>query len=338
MFRKGKRLWRPFKERAQLKTRACSTRLQRIVTDLAADLPFVQAAEKVKEHHGVVVPPETIRRILNKHAAALQEKQQDEIASLDWPAAQGEAQVIVQMDGGMVPIVSTDEEQADRRQGKTLQWKELKLGLAYPTGKATPVYGGTLTGGVDGAGSHLFHCAKAAGLGSNTQVHAVGDGASWIASQVEEKFGSNGSYLIDFYHACDYLAQASSACGGDQAAAWLKQQKTRLKANQVNQVLAELEPYCEPESTSDEKAPVRSCYRYFENHREQLDYAGAIEKGLPIGSGKIESAHRYVVQQRLKRPGAWWKIDGAERMLALRLNRANNQWEDYWSAPNQKAA
>jgi hypothetical protein len=38
-----------------------------------------------------------------------------------------------------------------------------------------------------------------------------------------------------------------------------------------------------------------------------------------VGSGEIESAHRYIAQQRLKRPGAWWRVDHAEYMLALRI-------------------
>ena len=49
--------------------------------------------------------------------------------------------------------------------------------------------------------------------------------------------------------------------------------------------------------------PVRACLRYLSNRPHQLDYKGALEKGLPIGSGEIESAHRYVIQQRLKLPG-----------------------------------
>lgn len=66
------------------------------------------------------------------------------------------------------------------------------------------------------------------------------------------------------------------------------------------------------------------------NRAHQLDYQGALERGLLIGSGEIESAHRYVVQQRLKRPGAWWTMQNAEYLLALRLNRANGLWEQYW--------
>ncbi len=45
---------------------------------------------------------------------------------------------------------------------------------------------------------------------------------------------------------------------------------------------------------------------------------------------QIQSAHRYIVQQRMKRPGAWWRAHNAEHMLALRLNRANRQWGSYW--------
>lgn len=60
-------------------------------------------------------------------------------------------------------------------------------------------------------------------------------------------------------------------------------------------------------------------------------YDEALAADLPIGSGEIESAHRYVAQQRLKRPGAWWKAEHAGYMLALRVTRINGGWETYWS-------
>jgi len=52
---------------------------------------------------------------------------------------------------------------------------------------------------------------------------------------------------------------------------------------------------------------------------------------LPIGSGEIESAHRYVFQNRLKIAGGWWKMENLGKMIALRVLRANGGWEDYWS-------
>ena len=62
-----------------------------------------------------------------------------------------------------------------------------------------------------------------------------------------------------------------------------------------------------------------------------MKYPEALAQGLPIGSGEIESAHRYVAQKRLQLPGAWWRVENAEYMLALRINRLNRDWEAYWA-------
>lgn len=56
--------------------------------------------------------------------------------------------------------------------------------------------------------------------------------------------------------------------------------------------------------------------------------------GLPIGSGEIESTHRYIPQKRLEIPGATWHPDTINPMLApmlaLPVIRANNWWADFW--------
>ncbi len=47
-------------------------------------------------------------------------------------------------------------------------------------------------------------------------------------------------------------------------------------------------------------------------------------RGLPIGSGEVESAHGCITpQKRLKIPGATWHPDTINPMLALRVIRAN---------------
>jgi hypothetical protein len=74
-----------------------------------------------------------------------------------------------------------------------------------------------------------------------------------------------------------------------------------------------LEAHREPEDVEDQPAPVRGCYRYLSNRIEQLDYQTALDNELPIGSGEIESAHRYIIQERLKLPGAGW--ESAKRMI-----------------------
>lgn len=84
--------------------------------------------------------------------------------------------------------------------------------------------------------------------------------------------------------------------------------------------------------------PVTACARYIRNRWSQLDYQGALARGLPIGSGEIESAHRYIIQKRLKLPGAWWTPHHIEAMLALRIKRANEEWDSLWKDSEKQAA
>ena len=69
---------------------------------------------------------------------------------------------------------------------------------------------------------------------------------------------------------------------------------------------------------------------------EQLQSIMAqFEQELPIGSGEVESAHRHILQKRLKIPGAWWRLERAEEMAQIRALRANQRWNEFWE---QKAA
>ena len=338
-YRKATKRIRPFAQSAQVSHRGCSRPLQRTVTDFGADLPFAQVMDKLVEHYGIVLGESTIRHITEGHAqtifAAAQRASPDSLRPRGTSAV-----VIVEMDGGMVPIVVPDAASEDRRKGKKLLWKEAKICLAHPQGSKTLAYGGTLQGDVDTAGEQLLACATRAGFGRHTHIHAVGDGAQWIADQVEDQFGAQSSYLLDFYHVCEYLGAAAGLIAGDAPAraAWMGEQKERLKTQQANQVLQALQPYLEEAGIADSEAPVRQCHRYLSHRSDQLDYQSALAQDLPIGSGEIESAHRYIVQKRLKLPGAWWRAANAEHMLALRLNRANGLWNDYWASDLKQAA
>jgi hypothetical protein len=306
--------------------------LQRAITDFAADDPFAQVALKLREHYGFEIGESTIQRVTLGHARAIFESGRP---SLAFPKAPGRhKQIVAQIDGGMIPVVEPAADQKDKRKGKKLSWKEAKISLAHAKGSRTPVYGGGIEGGVEVAGQRLFDCAVRAGFGADSHVHAVGDGAPWIIGQIEEQFGAQGSYLIDFYHVCEYLSAAAKTIAPDADAgkAWIEAQKDALKTGRADAVLRALDPHREAPEVSDEQAPVRACHRYLGARKDQLKYREALAEGLPIGSGEIESAHRYVAQKRLKLPGAWWLIEHAEYMLALRINRLNGDWEAYWAA------
>ncbi len=322
---------RPFVLGAKVSPRGCSRPLQRAITDFAADDPFARVPLKLREHDGFEIGESTIQRIALGHAQAVFASG---CPSLEFPKAPGlHKQIVAQIDGGMIPVVEPAADQKDKRKGKKLSWKEAKISLAHAKGSRTPVYGGGIEGGVEVAGRRLFDCAVRAGFGADSRVHAVGDGAPWIVGQIEERFGAQGSYLIDFYHVCEYLSAAAKTIAPDAAAekAWMEAQKDALKTGRADAVLGALEPHREAPEVGDDQAPVRACHRYLGARKDQLKYREAIAEGLPIGSGEIESAHRYVAQKRLKLPGAWWLVEHAEHMLALRINRLNGDWDAYWA-------
>lgn len=157
---------------------------------------------------------------------------------------------------------------------------------------------------------------------------------------MRQRFGSQGSYLLDFYHVSEYLGAAAKAIEPQPPACqqWLQTQQHRLRTQQPDAVLCALQPHLEPPQTDDEHAPVRQCWRYLSQRLQHLDYHSALSQGLPIGSGEIESAHRYIVHKRLKLPGTWWLAANADHMLALRVNRANGEWVAYWGTDYRYAA
>jgi hypothetical protein len=130
----------------------------------------------------------------------------------------------------------------------------------------------------------------------------------------------------------EYLSGAAEVVAGPHKREWLRTQQQRMKTNDVGAVLGDLrghQPVVQPTTGAPEADPVQACRQYLENRLSYFDYAGALKAGLPIGSGEVESAHRSVIQARLKLAGAWWQEETAEDMLALRTLRANDQWETY---------
>lgn len=306
--------------------RGYSRPLNRALVDFGSDQPFNQVHNKMKEHYGTTVPDSAPRKITLKHASAIAKEQEESRCK---QKGKPEAKVISETDGSMVPIVNINEEPLDKRKKKTVCYKEARLTLAHAKGSKSPIFSATF-GSVKATGKHMAHCVSRVGIDQNTHIHCVGDGASWIAEQVEEQFGSQATYLIDLYHVCEYLAAAAPACSSENAGLWIEKQKELLKQSNVAEVLESLRPYIEPDSVEKANAPVRVCFHYLANRLKQLDYKSAIEEDLPIGSGEIESAHRYIIQKRLKIQGAWWLETTAENMLALRTHRANRDWEKYW--------
>lgn len=319
--RRGVRV-RPFCEKAQVRPEGYSRALQRALTDFGAEESFERAAARVKEHYGIEVASSAVRRITYQHARKIQAVE---------PAkrAHSAKTLITQIDGSMIPLVKSGQT-GDRRKGKSLLWSEARLCCARAEDQVRRVYGATL-GTLESVSLLWAQTARCGGLNEETFVHGIGDGAPWIVEKFNDNFGSQGKYLIDFYHVSEYLAAAAlKIAGPKRATLWLRKQKARLMMGQARKILRTLEPHRETPGSTE--TPVEDADRYIRQRLEHLHYPQARKAKLPIGSGEVESGHRHVIQYRLKLSGAWWKESNAQAMLGLRVARANDCWNAYWSS------
>ena len=65
-------------------------------------------------------------------------------------------------------------------------------------------------------------------------------------------------------------------------------------------------------------------------------YDQYLKLGLPIATGVIEGACRYLVQDRMDRTGARWSLIGAEAVLRLRALRTSGDFDAYWRFHEQQ--
>ena len=304
--------------------------------DFGSDVSFNGATIKLKEHYGITIAPSSERRKVLEHGHKIKSTLAKEVkikntkrGKQELNSKSGSSFIISETDGSMVPIVVSKKSGKDRRKSKEVMYRELRLSMARKSSSKVGVFAATFDE-VNHAGKCMRYCIDQAGCGGNSKIHAIGDGAVWIAEQVEKQFGSQAKYLIDFYHASEYIAAAALECAPDNPKKWRRIQQQLLKVGRYKHVLHNLKNYAMTHKDSD----TAKCYNYLKRREHQLHYHEAIKHSLPIGSGEIESAHKSIVQARLKIAGAWWNIDNAESMVDINILKANGNWDKYWENRN----
>ena len=76
---------------------------------------------------------------------------------------------------------------------------------------------------------------------------------------------------------------------------------------------------------NQKKKALKKLKEYF-GDAELFQYAALRAKGIPIGSGTVESAIRRVINLRIKGLGLFWYLQNAEKMIFLRSQVLSNRW------------
>lgn len=214
-------------------------------------------------------------------------------------------------------------------------WKEVKLGRIFGEKQCLQTEGKTNSIRASQYVSHLgdsktFTSKMEAVLEDygelNEQLIFITDGAAWLRNWIEDAYPKAVS-ILDFYHAKEYLCQFAKACFSDDAQrhGWIQKQEALLLESQTQQVIDEI-------YTLNKAKPLEAgskAIEYYSSNIKRMNYAcyKTIGKGL-IGSGAMESAHKTVIQCRMKLSGQRWSKQGAQKMLRLRTIKMNNQWND----------
>ena len=167
---------------------------------------------------------------------------------------------------------------------------------------------------------------------SATELVLVGDGAPWIwgrAQWLRERVGvctEQFIEIVDYFHVAERLsdvAEAQTKWTEEQRKEWVQQQKRLLKLGEIESIEAALRLLYKRR-----KKEMKSQMDYWERNRERLRYGGWRERGIPIGSGAVESAVRRVINLRLKGASVAWVEEHAEGVLHLRAHAKSGRWSE----------
>jgi hypothetical protein len=173
------------------------------------------------------------------------------------------------------------------------------------------------------------------GVLSSPQVVWLSDGGRGFWRLFDERFATYATGILDFYHAAQNLWKGSKAWldGRTQPARhWFTKTRRLLRRGKVNKVMADIEAALALEGLPPSAhQSLTNLYNYLDKHRNHIDYAKFKELGLPIGSGIVESACKWLIQQRFKGVGMRWSEEGFNHLLHLRLAWVNGRFDDLFA-------
>jgi predicted RNA-binding Zn-ribbon protein involved in translation (DUF1610 family) len=327
----------PLDEELGLVPGQLTPRLQESLTRLGTWMPFRPAAAELAYFTGVTVSETTARRVAEQAGAAYVAAQTAEVTKLERtlpPPPVGPDRLLMSTDGAFVPLVGGE-------------WTEVKTLVLGVIGEPVVEKGEQVVH--TEALSYFSRRSEAAdftrqalvetqrrGVETAGQVAAVTDGAEWIQGFIDYH-RRDATRILDFPHALEHVALAGRVVHGDGTpafTAWFEPLAHRLKHDAPEETLRELRHLLKQAQVAglpeEGLATIQAQLDYLDKRRSLIAYAEFQHRGLPIGSGCVESANKLVVESRMKQAGMRWALDHVNPMLALRNVASNDRWAEAW--------
>jgi hypothetical protein len=263
------------------------------------------------------------------------------------------------VDGGRTRLRRVTRKQRGRGKHKTqkrrykAQWREPKLLIIYEVDEqgrmmpdTRPLIDGTF-GGPDELMELLAMHLQRLGAAQATVLSLGADGAPWFWDRLDwvvQRVGVPAERVVktlDWCHGVHHISLALEhlITDGAERRRVFKKLRKWLRQGGWQRVTNELTALAWAQELALDHA-VWTPIQYLERHGEagHMDYRRYRRRGLPLGSGAIESAIRRVINLRLKGNGITWLADNAEAMLVIRANVLCNRWEETFARVCQSMA
>jgi hypothetical protein len=140
--------------------------------------------------------------------------------------------------------------------------------------------------------------------------------------------------VVDLIHVAGYVWKAAHAFherGSAAAETWVRDRLLEILRGHSSLVAAGMRRSATRRQLAiKDREPVDDCADYLLKYRAYLHYDRYLAAGLPIASGVIEGACRYLVKDRMELTGAVWRLASAEAVLKLRALHASGDFDEYW--------
>lgn len=165
---------------------------------------------------------------------------------------------------------------------------------------------------------------------------ALVDGNSPQIADIQSAAATQGveiTLVLDFIHVTEYLWSAAWEFhreGDPSAEEWVNKYLVNLLEGGASKVAAALRRTATMRKL-ERRTNIDKAATYFLNKKALMRYDEYLRDGLPIATGVIEGACRYLVKDRMDITGARWGLNGAEAILRLRSLWASGDLDGYWS-------
>ncbi|MCP3681898.1 MAG: hypothetical protein GY861_04335 [bacterium] len=337
---------KPLKEAMGITHQGRSETVNRALSDFGIEESFRQAAKRFSEHYHFDVSPSTVLRETERKAEEAFNYVTNRFNQIEEEASVCEDHsdvdvVLAELDAckirtGQLQAVEESSEQlsadGDVKKKKHIQWRDVRIGLTRPLDQKSKLYVGQIAD-YPQIINQLRQASISIGMDAETEVVAVADGGIGLKEELERQF-PNLQFILDKTHLKDHLYDTAEELGvvREERKQWVKPRLEKISRGQVKDVVKELED----QYVANPHKRLKQLLGYIHRFMNAIHYNDFKKRDYPIGSGEVESAHRYVPQKRLKLPGASWHPDSINPMLAMRVIRANEWWEDFWEQTTKK--